>query len=85
MTTFGLRVWSYILIIRKKYVLIPTGCQGVKEKKKTNILSCSSFQPLAPPPGMDPGVGCHVIKAKLTVHQCPKYECFLIYSYQDMN
>ena len=90
MTTFGLRVWSYILIIRKKYVLIPTVCQGVKEKKKKkkkkkNILSCSSFQPLAPPPGMDPGVGCHVIKAKLTVHQWPKYECFLIYSYQDMN
>ena len=53
--------------------------------KKKNILSCSSFQPLAPPPGMDPGVGCHVIKAKLTVHQWPKYECFLIYSYQDMN
>ena len=28
MTTFGLRVWSYILIIRKKYVLIPVGGGG---------------------------------------------------------
>ena len=37
------------------------------------------------PPGLDPGAGCHGMKANPTGYLWSKYECFLMSGCQDMD